>query len=182
MKKSIFTAVLAVILTLTLVSCSNKKEKDETLPEGFVRLENMGGEYTFAYPKSWIIDRNDGMVQLHVSEKDASGISVTAFAPPREGMTTLEEYLKSDYLDHLKSTLPTLEVSPDAFEETTLGTKDARKIVFDATVSDKDYRFMQVITLNNDGYIYIFTYTSTPDVFKTHEDNVNKVLDTFSFN
>ena len=182
MKKTFFILILAVILTLTLISCSDSDQEGEKLARGYVRLENAGGEYSFVHPESWTVDRNDGMVQLHVSEKDASGISVTAFAPPRAGLTSLDEYLKSDYIDHLKSTIPTLEVSEDSFEETTLGERDARRIVFDAEISGKSYRFMQIVTLNTDGYIYIFTYTSTPDIFTSHMDAVNEILDTFLFN
>ncbi len=181
MKKSLILLIFALILPLALTSCK-KEEKDETIPDGMVRLENAGGDYTLCHLEEWIIDRNDGMLMLHFSETDASSISVSAFAPPRDSVTSLPEYLEGDYKNHILSTLPTAEFDDEGFAQASVSGRDARRVEFEATVAEKNYRFMQTITLGPDGYIYIFTYTSTPAIFDSHLEDVEKVLETFSFN
>ncbi len=180
-KKTLFILVFALVLTVSLVSCSDKKE-DDTLPDGMLMTENAAGDYSFFYPEEWIVDRNDGMVMVHVSESDASSVSVSSFAPPREGMTTLEDYLENGYVNHIKDSVANVEIDSENFTAATLSGRDARRIEFSATVGEKDFRFLQVITLNTDGYIYIVTYTSTPDFFETHLENVEKIITEFKFN
>ncbi|MBE6636191.1 MAG: DUF1795 domain-containing protein [Ruminococcaceae bacterium] len=51
----------------------------------------------------------------------------------------------------------------------------AKKYVYTATVTGDSYQFMQVVTIKN-GYVYIFTYTSTKDLFESHLDDVNAIL------
>lgn len=51
----------------------------------------------------------------------------------------------------------------------------AKKYVYTATVTGEKYQFMQVVTLKN-GYVYIFTYTSTESVFDSHLEDINAIL------
>ena len=181
MKKSLFILALAIILTVFCTSCK-KNLDDDTLPDGMTLIESKTGDFNFFYPDEWIVDRNDAMIMVHASKEDASGVSVTAFAHPRDGMESLEEYLKTTYVSHIKESVAGVEIDENAFKKSTLSGRDARRIEFVAKSGGKDYRFLQVITENSDGYIYIITYTSSDSNFKTHLDDVERIISEFKFN
>lgn len=175
--KRLFLVVL-LMLSLILVSCS--KEESE-LPEGMTYAENDAVDYILYYPEEWTLDRNDGMVNVYVSEKDHSNVSVTAFTAP-SGVNSVDGYIsmgETNYFEHLKENFTDLELLSDG-EETTLGTAPARQYVFSATVAGDEYKFRQIITYYY-GYIYIFTYTSTLDAFDTHTEEVNSMAKEFTF-
>ncbi len=176
MKKFLSILFVTFLCVLCLVSCS--KGKDSDTPEGMVEAENKFVDYRFFYPENWLLDRNDGMISCHVSKDDASNVSVTAFALPE--MKPLEDYLKEEYMTYFKANFGDMEIVED-FTDTTLDTCPAKNIVFKATVGEKSYQFSQTIALGRDGYIYIITYTSTPEAFETHVEDVEKIVSEFRF-
>lgn len=175
MKK--FIALIALVLALAcFVSCA--KEKDPSIPEGMTVSENDAVDYYLYYPEEWTVDRNDGMVSVYVSDTDRSNVSVTAFTAPAD-VSNIEDYLNNDYLGYVESNFPELEMLTSA-EIATLGGVDSRRYVFTANIAGADYKFMQNITYRY-GYIYIFTYTSTVELFDKHIDDVTKMAQEFEF-
>lgn len=175
--KKIVLVLFAIILAVTVSSC---KKEESDVPKGMFYEENGAVDYRLCLPDGWIIDRNDGMVSAHASEDDKSNVSVTAFELPRS-YTSLAEYLDSEYITYFEKNFSDMQIVED-FTETTFGGNDARRIVFTADVGGIGYQFMQIITLHRNGYIYIFTYTSTPDYYKTHEEEIASIIDAFRFN
>lgn len=176
MKRFISVLFVVLLCLLCLVSCSKKKETD--VPDGMVEAENKFVDYRFFYPENWLLDRNDGMISCHVSSDDASNVSVTAFALPE--IKPLEQYLEEEYMTYFKENFTDMQIVED-FTDTTLDTSPAKKIVFTATVGANAYKFSQTLALGRDGYIYIITYTSTPEAFDTHIENVEKIVSEFRF-
>lgn len=173
--KKLLVLTLISILAFTFVSC---QKKDDTIPDGMFYEQNDAVSYKLYLPEGWIVDRNDKMVSAHASEDDRSNVSVTAFSLPRQFIGNLDEYIKSEYRDYLAKNLSGIEFLVD-FEVSTLGTLDARRAEFLANVGGIDYRFMQLLTQGPDGYVYIFTYTSTPDAFDSHSEEIQMILDNF---
>ena len=176
MKRFFSVLVLVLMCVLCLVSCSKGNETD--VPEGMVEAENKFVDYRFFYPENWILDRCDGMISCHVSKDDASNVSVTAFTP--DDMKPLEDYLKEEYMTYFKANFSDMEIIED-FADTTLDNAPAKRIVFKATVGEKAYQFMQCLAYGRDGYIYIVTYTSTPEAYDSHLEDVEKIVSEFRF-
>ncbi len=177
MKKLIIT-LLAIMLLISFTACTKQGTE---LPEGMKLLDNGAADYLFYYPEAWTADRNDGMVSAYVSDKDSSNVSVTTFATSAE-VNSVDSYLAmggTTYFDHMRDAFPDLEIITDG-EELTLGGVPARQYIFTATVAGDTYKYRQVISYAG-GYIYMLTYTSTPDVFDTHTDEVNKIISEFRF-
>ncbi len=63
---------------------------------------------------------------------------------------------------------------------TVLGGTAAQKYYYTATVTGTAVEYMQVIAIRG-GIAYIFTYTAVPTNFDTHIENVEKMLENFSF-
>lgn len=163
-------------MIFALVSCGPKKDPD--IPEGMTLSENEAVDFYLYYPEEWIVDRNDGMVSVRVSDKDRSNVSVTAFTAPSD-VQNIEGYIKDEYIGLVEKNFTDLELLSDG-EVATLGGVESRKFVYTATVAGESYKFLQNITYRY-GYIYILTYTSTAEGFDSHIDEVNEIIDAFEF-
>ncbi|MBQ4601776.1 MAG: hypothetical protein IJB24_02845, partial [Clostridia bacterium] len=64
---------------------------------------------------------------------------------------------------------------------TTLSGEPANKYVYTATVTGTTYQFMQIVCIR-EMTVYVITYTSTPDSYDSNMEDVEKILDNFSFN
>lgn len=63
---------------------------------------------------------------------------------------------------------------------TVLNNTAAQKYYYTATVTGNEIEYMQVIAIRG-GIVYIFTYTAVPVNFDSHIDDVEKILEYFSF-
>lgn len=175
--KKICLILVALTLAFTVVSC---KKEETGVPDGMFLVENEAAYYDLYLPEGWVVDRNDGMISAHVSSTDVgSNISVTSIAVP-SGYDNYREYIDKGMIEHYKSTFPDMQVLEE-FTETTLGGKSALKTVFTATVGGTEYQFEQVVTTGERLDVFVFTYTSTPELFDTHKADVEKILNELKF-
>lgn len=176
--KKIGLIILTLILVFTAVSC----KKDETdAPDGMYLVENETAYYDLYLPEGWVVDRNDGMISAHASSTDVgSNISVTSIAVP-SGYDNYREYIDKGFTEHYKSTFPDMEIIEE-FTEVEVGGKSALKTIFTATVGGTEYQFEQVVATGKNLEVFVFTYTSTPELFDTHKADVEKILGELKFN
>ena len=175
--KKICLILLTIMLVFTVVSC--KKNESDT-PDGMFLVENDAAYYDLYLPEGWIVDRNDGMISAHVSSTDiGSNISVTSIAVP-SGYDNYREYIDKAFTEQYKSTFPDMQIIEE-FAETTIGGKSALKTVFTATVGGTEYQFEQVVATGKNLEVFVFTYTSTPELFDTHKADVDKILNELKF-
>lgn len=180
MKRSIVFVLIAIMLLMSLASCS---KKDSTVPDGMSAAENEAVNFNFYYPELWQVSRNDGVVSVYASPTDSSSVSVIR-DPLSVYVTSVDEYLELDeknYFDRMRETFSDFTMVSDG-EETTLGGAAAKQYVFTASVAGTVYKFRQVIAVRpGDEYVYVLTYTSTPELFDSHTDDVNSMIKEFSF-
>lgn len=176
--KRIISLLLAVLaISLLLVSCT--KETMGGHPVGKMELTNDAVDYKFYYPDTWQTQMNEGMVCLYVSSDDPSNVSVTKFG--------LGEYIGlEDYIDNeqngFKAQWSAIFGQTDFGEPTDikLGDTDAKQYVYEVTIGDIPYKYMQVfaLRLNN---VYTLTYAARTEVFNKHLENVNDIISSFQF-
>ena len=65
-------------------------------------------------------------------------------------------------------------------ENVTLDGVAASKIEYTATLAGDQYKFMNIICVVG-AELYIFTYTSTVDLYDSHTEDVQSILDNFAF-
>ncbi len=88
-------------------------------------------------------------------------------------ISTVEEYW--DYYEkNFALTFPDMTYSVKG-ENLLLSGIAAKRYVYTATVTGKPYRFMQVVAMKG-GAVYIFTYTSTEELFDSHLEEVEQIL------
>ena len=180
MKKSKMMKLIAtalVVLTVLAAFCGCTSFEDKYIPVGMKPLTSEIVDYKLYIPESWTEDLTTGAVSAYVSSSDRSSVNVVSFTL-EDQKTTATDFWKS-YEETLKDTVKDFEYVSEA--ETLLwGEKAAYRYVYTGKLAGSSFKFMQVImTLN--GTVYIFTYTSTAELYDSHLEDVNKILENTVF-
>lgn len=168
--------VLLILSVMIFSGCA--KTSDIEAPDGMKLFSNEHTDYTAFVPVNWIVDMSTGTLSAYVSSADASNVSITAQA--LSAPTTLDDYWKG-YEEDFKLTFADMEYIGEAPTTTTLSGEAANKYVYTATVTGTQYKFMQMVCIKN-MTVYVITYTSTPEAYDGNMEDVEKILDNFSFN
>ncbi len=178
MKLKALFAVL--ILTLTVFSGCSASGTDIEAPDGMKLFSNEHTDYTAFVPASWTVDMSTGTLSAYVSSADASSVVITAQMLGQDDPKTLDGYWKH-YEESFNSTFKEFEYVGEAPTTTTLSGEPANKYVYTAKLGDNQYKFMQVVVIR-EMTVYVITYTSTPEGYDANLEDVEKILDNFSFN
>ena len=179
--KRIFAALLAVscvFATLAFTACT--KDTMGGHPVGKLELNNNAVNYKFYYPDTWQTQMNNGMVCLYVSANDPSNVSVTQFGLG-EQFSTLEEYiseLPGNFQEQWSSVFGETDFGTP--NDIKLGGADAKQYIYEVTINGIDYKYMQVFALYS-GSVYTLTYAAQKQLFDTHLNNVNQIIESFEF-
>lgn len=167
--KKIFSAFLAVVMMLALVSCG-----DTDVPEGMKLASESNVPYKFYVPTAWVTQDGDNLSMAYYSVADQSSVQVLAYA---DSMTIDEYWAKccEDYSKAFAEFIPEEKVV-----DTVLGEKAAKQYTYTVKHSEKEYKMLQVVT-SRDNLIYTMIYTSTPELFDSHIEQVEEMIEVFRF-
>ncbi|MDD6799669.1 MAG: hypothetical protein PUE85_04535 [Firmicutes bacterium] len=179
MKYSYLQKITAVIICMAALLSFCACTKDAFVPSGMKKITNSSiVDYTMYVPNEWTEDISTGVVTAYYSQQDRSSISMMAF-DHKDSSTTLAQYWEG-YQDEYKATFSDMEILTDG-DDMIVGNRAAKKYVYNASVTGTEYRFMQVFIISG-GYVYCFTYTSTPEKYESHLEDVNRILEYIEFN
>lgn len=173
MKKNIIAAAM-LAAALTLSSCT---ASEANAPAGYTEISDEGLNYHFYVPSSWTPDISTGMTSAYYSGRDPSNVSITAFELDDVSINSVDAYWELNEAD-LKLVLPNLEYVD--ISDTTLGGANAKQYTYTSSMSDTDYKFMQVVAIRSNE-VYIFTYTATSENYDSHIEDVISMIDYFEF-
>ncbi len=172
-KYKIASALASLLLAASLfTACGN----DTAEIPGFKEISEDGLSYDLFVPDEWITDISTGVTAAYYSEFDYSNISVTAFE--LNDIPTIEDYWAS-YEPDLKAVFTDFEYVNEP-DEITLDGARAIEYQYTGTMSGKQYKIMQIVSIN-DARVHIFTYTAEAGKFDEHFTDVKAMLDYFSF-
>ena len=174
MKRTIGKLLLILFaLTLSLSACGKKGA--DGAPTGYVAATDEQADFTFYVPQKWTIDYSTAAAGAYYSASDPSSVSVMAWELPNAD-TTLDDWWQINR-GELESVFSNF--TPESEENTTVDGLYAKKYVYSASIGGYDYRFMQVAVIKGPS-VYLFTYSSQPENFDSHLDEVNKMLEFLS--
>ncbi|MBR6682228.1 MAG: DcrB-related protein [Clostridia bacterium] len=174
MKKTLFVAIILVITAL-LCSCGENTEA----PAGMKAVESSDDlNYNFFIPDAWTQDLSTGAVSAYYSTGDTSNVSITTFNID-DYEKTLDDYV-NEYMTGLDENLGEFTLIEGYPQNTLLGGFGASKLEYTATFSGTGYKYMQILCIYR-GNMYVFTYTSNAEKYDSHLEEVNVMLDNFSF-
>ena len=199
MKKKLLATSLALLLTLPMFTLTACGESDPNAPSGYVTASNDKVEYTLFVPKNWVVDttENSMMTTARVSDQDTSNISMVAYTNETYEVKTDEngkqispvpEYW-ADYKESLISLFDkdsegksTFVLNEDASGKTMMVGNEGLgspatgySYSYTATLGEVELQYLQVIIYRKNTF-YIFTYTSTPDLYANSIDDVEGIL------
>jgi len=196
--------LLLVCLSLILSACSDPNAG--WVPAGMKLASTEAVDYTMYVPESWTVDVSTGIVSAYVSVSDRSNVTMTAFNLGSDDLyISLDEYWER-YQGDLIATFPdicyteaevispaettadgeTIPAETAAPEHpgypisTVMDNTAANKYYYTATVTGVTYKFMQLVSIRA-GIAYVMTYTSTPDMFDEHIEEIDKIIEYFKF-
>ena len=168
LRKIILVLILAAF-ALAMASC----EKDEhAAPSGWMNASDNKADFYFYVPDDWNVDYTTAAAGAFYSEADPSSVSVLAWELEYTD-TTVDEWweLNRDEVNYVFS-----DVTVVSEENTTVDDIYAKTYVYTANLSDFSYKIMQTAFIK-DATVYLFTYTSTPENYDTHLEDVYQMLD-----
>ncbi len=164
---------LLLILGMALSGCA---KQDTSVPEGMQLASSDDADYLFYVPEGWRVDKSSLYTAAYFSSGDATSMSVTAFGMNMAG-DTVSSWWES-YTEQFINIYDTMEVTAE--EEAELDGIDGMKYTFAATLNEKEYQYIIVAALR-ENYIYYITYTSTPEYYEDHLDELDQAVEYFAF-
>ena len=172
---------MCVVLSAALSSC-NKNENTENVPDGMVNIAAENSGYSFYVPTTWKYTTGSDTPSAYYSNNDASNVSVMSFTVEYSDYT-VDDWWNS-FAEDFEEVYEGYELISS--EETVLGGVAAVKKVFKGTLGELEYEFLQVSAIRKEALsapqVVVFTYTSIPDAFEGHSDDVAKMIENFKFN
>lgn len=182
MKKGTLLILCVLLAAMLFTSCSTNTV-DPSVPEGYLRAGNDAVDYTFLYPNTWTLDRDDGMIGIkynvgnNLTQRYAS-ISTQAYSLEDANMGA------NDYWDMYKADIQTAYGNLVSFQaekvETELGEVVANRNRYVITMDAINYLFEQVICVRY-GNVYIVTFTTPEENYSEIVSNFDDVLTSFQF-
>lgn len=177
---AIFLAMCIALSAVSLASCSKKDDTDA--PDGMVNIAAADAGYSFFVPTTWKYTTGSDTPSAYYSNNDASNVSVMSFSVEYSDYT-VDDWWNS-FAEDFEEVYEGYELISS--EETVLGGVAAVKKVFKGTLGELEYEFLQVSAIRREALsapqVVVFTYTSVPDAFEGHSDDVAKMIENFKFN
>ncbi len=172
MKRIFLAFVLLIILAslaLSLVSCGEKGEF--AAPSGMKTASSEVADYYFYVPDDWTVDLSTKATGAYFSKNDPSNVSVTAWELEYSD-DTIDDWWAVERAD-IDLVFKNVEIVSE--ENVIIDEIYGKKFVYTASLGDNDYKIMQAAVKKN-STVYVFTYTSTPENFDLHIEEVDAMI------
>lgn len=164
---ALLVIILAAVLVLSVTSCG----KDKDVPAGMIKASGDEADFTLYVPEKWTVDMATAAVSAYAGKDDPSSVSVMGWDLEYTDYS-LDEWWEVNESENAKVFGDYETVSE---EDLTVDGLYAEKKIYTASLGDYEYRIMQVACVKK-ATVYLFTYTSTPDTFDSHLDEVGQML------
>ena len=184
MKNKVLSVLLICMFVFALASCGSDSAGTGDVPTGMKPLSNDITDYVIYIPQDWTPDVSTGVVSAMAYDRtNVNVIEVTA----DEDVNSVDDFF-ADYEVQLKDMLKDYKLETDPVN-TKLGGFDAKEYIYSGSIGGSVYKYRQVISLvnksfagiTNDYRVYMITYTATEDLYDTHTEEVDKIINSFSF-
>lgn len=173
--KNILTKLLLILLlagmTLSLASC-NKSNDEYAAPSGFMTASAESADFYFYVPDDWTVDYTTAAAGAYFSASDPSSVSVMAWDLEYSD-TTVDEWWELNQ-GEIESVFQNFNLESE--ENTTINNLYGKKYTYTADLGNFSYKIMQAACVKN-STVYLFTYTSLPENYDAHIEEVNQMLD-----
>ncbi len=165
--------VTALLLAMAALFTSCGKETDVSVPRGMILSSDPAlTDYYLFVPDTWTVDLTTAASGAYCSDSDPSSVSMMVWELEHTD-TSLDDWWTANESDlNLVFQNYTLESK----ENTTINGNYAQKYVYTAELGSNQYKIMQIGILKN-GKVYLFTYTSLPDLYESHLEEITEITE-----
>ena len=149
---------------------------DKHTPDGMEIASADHIEYRLYVPKSWACNAESGVSEAFYPESGKPNVTVTSYTPDAS-ISVKDYFLRCE--EEYKTVLPQYERTADATQRT-VAERTAYSYTYTVTVEGVSLKIMQTLFTYNQS-IYSITYTALADRFDAHLEDVNRMLDAFTF-
>ena len=146
-------------------------------PDGMKLASTEERPYRFFVPEAWQIDYRSALSAAYFSDSDKSNVSLQGHMLGVDDMK-LEDYWRQNEQKYINLYGEGYTLLESDYEFKMGGNKSA-KYIYTVKSGDNTYKVMQTVCVKG-AMAYVFTYTSTPELFDSHIDDVSKMLDAFA--
>ena len=174
--KKITAAVLAIITLMTAMLLAGCKTSAVEVPSGMKIVSSDAEAFYLFVPMTWVTNTSSGAASAYYSDKDRSNVSMTCMVS--EDVTTVDDYVKkcqAELAALFDSFTPVGEVT-----DAVIGERNGKCFEYTAKIGETDYKYRQIVVIYKNLF-YVFTYTSTPEGFDLHTDDVDNIVSKIRF-
>lgn len=173
MKKLLTLAICAILLCATLASCG---KSDDGVPDGMMLASGDAANYYMYIPEDWTVDLQTGATTAHVSSSDRSNVGAYSWTLEYSDDTVDTWYERQ--LEDLKAGFG--DYKEESVSDTVIDGVNAKEYVFTATLGGEARMYRQTAAVKS-GYVYVITYSTTPELFEEHSSDAYRIVEEFRF-
>lgn len=173
--QSDFDSIIGAFVLCEKTDPQGEEVTDKHTPDGMEIASADHLEYRLYVPKTWICNANDGMSEAYYPESGKSNVSVTSYSP--QSSASVQEYF-SDCEQLYSSSLPGYERLSET--ERQVAGRTAYSYVYRTEIDGAEFRIMQTVLAYN-GMFYSITYTALTENYDVHLNDVEAILNAFTF-
>lgn len=174
MKNLLLKISLVLVLLMfaaSLASCGNNSDDPYAPPTGMISATDEKADFVLFVPDEWQIDYSTAAAGAYYSASDPSSVSVMAWDLEHTD-TTVDEWWETN-VDEINVVFDNFVLESE--ENITMSELYGKKYTYTADLGDFNYKITQAACLRN-STVYLFTYTSVPENYDLHAEEVNDML------
>lgn len=159
-----------LIFCMGIAACGEKSD----VPEGYQLVSGDNAAYRFYAPTQWSINTGTSQNSAYYSVDDRSIVVVTIYVKDQDYTSTDDFWsiVESNYMENFD------DYNFISKNATVLSGKNAMSYTYSLTIAGSPVKIMQIIAPHGN-YYYALTYTSTPEKFDSHLEDVNGMAGVF---
>ena len=177
MKNLLLKISLVIVLLLcaaALASCGANTNDPYAPPTGMISATDEKADFCLFVPDEWQIDYSTAAAGAYYSASDPSSVSVMAWDLDYTD-TTLDDWWATN-VDEITVVFDNFNLESE--ENITMSEVYGKKYTYTATLGNFNYKIMQAACLKG-STVYLFTYTSVPENYDLHTEEVAEMLQFF---
>lgn len=174
--KKIIAVLLAISALLSVLVLSGCSVSGVEVPDGMKVVSSENEAFYLFVPISWVSNDSSGTASAYYSDADRSNVSMTCMASDQ--VMNIDDYVALCRAE-LEAVIPNYAPAGE-IEDAVLGGRNGKSFDYTASIGDVNYKYRQIVVIYNNLF-YIFTYTSTPEGFDLHINEVENIISKIRF-
>ncbi len=154
-----------------------KYSDKEDIPDGMKLISTDEVGYRFFVPENWIVNGRADFPAAYYSDSDSSNVSLQVYMLNLESddsLNTPEKYFET-CCERYEDVFDAFTL--DGEEDIEMAGAKAKQYIYTIETGGVEYKQLQAIVFR--GAYYVLTYTSSPETFDSHLDDIEKMIENF---